>query len=153
MCVCVCVCGSAQNGVFSCRTTCTMSFHIPPGLTAMLQDFTVAVLRTKPPDLYKFAAEHFTKLYAQKCGGSVPAPETTAEPPEKQRRDSKKVKATHAGFAASPTGKVEADVDDGSRGPSPGNLYKAICVATTVPDLRHNHNYNRSLQVATSHRA
>lgn len=37
-----------------------MSYDIPPGLTSLLQDFTVAVLRNKPNDLYKFAAEYFT---------------------------------------------------------------------------------------------
>ena len=94
-----------------------MSFEIPPGLTAMLQDFTVAVLRTKPPDLYKFAAEHFTKLYAQKSGGAaVGTPDS-----EKQRRDSKNMRGTqHAGFA-SPDSKVTSEAAS-SREPSPGNL-------------------------------
>lgn len=36
-----------------------MSFDIPTGLTELLQDFTVAVLRGRPPDLYQFAAEYF----------------------------------------------------------------------------------------------
>jgi len=88
-----------------------MSFEIPPGLTAMLQDFTVAVLRTKPPDLYKFAAEHFTKLYAEKSG-SV---ETSGTPDvEGERRDSRK-KTT--GFA-SPTSKDTSAAS--SAAPSPG---------------------------------
>jgi len=37
----------------------TMNFEIPPGLMDLLQDFTVAVLRDKPLDLVKFAAEYF----------------------------------------------------------------------------------------------
>ncbi|XP_072027165.1 cAMP-dependent protein kinase type II regulatory subunit-like [Amphiura filiformis] len=39
-----------------------MNFEIPPGLTDLLQDFTVAVLREKPDDLTEFAANYFTKL-------------------------------------------------------------------------------------------
>lgn len=36
-----------------------MSFEIPAGLTELLQDFTVDVLRRRPADLYQFAAEYF----------------------------------------------------------------------------------------------
>ncbi|ESO07059.1 hypothetical protein HELRODRAFT_117221 [Helobdella robusta] len=36
-----------------------MNFEIPSGLTELLQEFTVAVLRQKPQDLYQFAAEYF----------------------------------------------------------------------------------------------
>jgi len=39
-----------------------MSFEIPDGLTDLLQDFTVAVLKERPPDLVQFAAEYFNKL-------------------------------------------------------------------------------------------
>lgn len=39
-----------------------MSFEIPPGLTDLLQEFTVAVLRERPPDLVSFAANYFNKL-------------------------------------------------------------------------------------------
>ena len=38
------------------------SFQIPPGLTELLQDFTVAVLRGRPPDLYQFAADYFADV-------------------------------------------------------------------------------------------
>ena len=40
-----------------------MSIEIPSGLTDLLQDFTVAVLRERPDDLVEFAASHFTKLH------------------------------------------------------------------------------------------
>ncbi|XP_045164752.1 cAMP-dependent protein kinase type II regulatory subunit-like [Mercenaria mercenaria] len=43
-----------------------MSFEIPDGLTDLLQDFTVAVLKERPPDLVKFAAEYFNKLNDKK---------------------------------------------------------------------------------------
>ena len=43
-----------------------MSFEIPNGLTDLLQDFTVAVLKERPPDLVKFAADYFNKLNEKK---------------------------------------------------------------------------------------
>lgn len=43
-----------------------MSFEIPPGLTDLLQEFTVAVLRERPADLVTFAANYFNKLSDRK---------------------------------------------------------------------------------------
>ncbi|KAK7493989.1 hypothetical protein BaRGS_00014871 [Batillaria attramentaria] len=43
-----------------------MSFEIPPGLTDLLQEFTVAVLRERPADLVTFAASYFCKLSDKK---------------------------------------------------------------------------------------
>ncbi|XP_071961215.1 cAMP-dependent protein kinase type II regulatory subunit-like isoform X2 [Antedon mediterranea] len=43
-----------------------MNFEIPPGLTDLLQDFTVSVLKEKPDDLVDFAAEYFNKLKENK---------------------------------------------------------------------------------------
>lgn len=39
-----------------------MEFQIPAGLTDMLQEFTIAVLREKPEDMVDFAATYFTQL-------------------------------------------------------------------------------------------
>ncbi len=39
-----------------------MDFEIPAGLTDLLQDFTVAVLREKPSDLIQFASHYFNNL-------------------------------------------------------------------------------------------
>ncbi|KAF3829161.1 hypothetical protein GH733_003425 [Mirounga leonina] len=36
--------------------------QIPPGLTELLQGYTVEVLRQKPPDLVDFAVDYFTRL-------------------------------------------------------------------------------------------
>ena len=47
-----------------------MSFEIPAGLTELLQDFTVAVLRGRPSDLYQFAAEYFAEANERRSGGS-----------------------------------------------------------------------------------
>ena len=43
-----------------------MSFEIPAGLTDLLQDFTVAVLKERPSDLVQFAADYFNKLNENK---------------------------------------------------------------------------------------
>jgi len=75
----------------------------------MLQDFTVAVLRNKPPDLYKFAAEHFNKLYAEKSGGRAGTPDSQKDP-----RKSKE------GRTGSPSSRATSDAS--SREPSPGNI-------------------------------
>ncbi|XP_066474595.1 cAMP-dependent protein kinase type II-alpha regulatory subunit [Tiliqua scincoides] len=39
-----------------------MSIEIPPGLTELLQGYTVEVLRHRPPDLLDFAVEYFCRL-------------------------------------------------------------------------------------------
>jgi cAMP-dependent protein kinase regulator len=39
-----------------------MNFEIPEGLTDLLQDFTVEVLRKRPTDLLAFAVQHFEEL-------------------------------------------------------------------------------------------
>lgn len=39
-----------------------MNFEIPEGLTDLLQDFTVEVLRSRPKDLVHFAAQYFNTL-------------------------------------------------------------------------------------------
>ncbi|XP_054243290.1 cAMP-dependent protein kinase type II-alpha regulatory subunit isoform X2 [Indicator indicator] len=39
-----------------------MSIEIPPGLTELLQGYTVEVLRHRPADLLRFAADYFTRL-------------------------------------------------------------------------------------------
>ncbi|XP_055882903.1 cAMP-dependent protein kinase type II regulatory subunit-like isoform X4 [Biomphalaria glabrata] len=43
-----------------------MNFEIPPGLTDLLQEFTVAVLRARPQNLEAFACEYFNKLNEKK---------------------------------------------------------------------------------------
>lgn len=43
-----------------------MNFDIPVGLTDLLQDFTVAVLRQRPSDLYRFAADYFGEEYGRR---------------------------------------------------------------------------------------
>lgn len=45
-----------------------MSATIPEGLSELLEDFAVAVLREKPADLLPFAAHYFTSLLEQRGG-------------------------------------------------------------------------------------
>jgi len=42
-----------------------MEFEIPAGLTGLLEEFTVAVLREKPTDLLEFACDYFNSLKNQ----------------------------------------------------------------------------------------
>ena len=48
-----------------------MDFEIPAGLTDLLQDFTVSVLREKPSDLVQFAAGYFNTLAESRSKSSV----------------------------------------------------------------------------------
>ena len=45
-----------------------MHFEIPAGLTDLLQEFTVAVLRRKPDDLVEFASIYFTEQKERRDG-------------------------------------------------------------------------------------
>jgi cAMP-dependent protein kinase regulator len=45
-----------------------MNFQIPEGLTDLLQDFTVEVLRKRPADLVGFAAQYFEELLDKRAG-------------------------------------------------------------------------------------
>lgn len=56
------VCSCLLVWVDSTSSVFMMSFEIPPGLTDLLQEFTVAVLRERPSDLVTFAANYFNKL-------------------------------------------------------------------------------------------
>ena len=53
-----------------------MNFDIPPGLTDLLQDFTVSVLRNRPLDLYQFAADYFADAYQHRSSGDDPDQQT-----------------------------------------------------------------------------
>uniref|UniRef100_H0WUZ9 cAMP-dependent protein kinase type II-alpha regulatory subunit n=1 Tax=Otolemur garnettii TaxID=30611 RepID=H0WUZ9_OTOGA len=45
--------------------------QIPPGLTELLQGYTVEVLRQQPPDLVDFAVDYFTRLRDARAEASV----------------------------------------------------------------------------------
>lgn len=46
-------------------------FEIPEGLTDLLQNFTVQVLRERPEDLLKFAADYFNVQLVERDGEGV----------------------------------------------------------------------------------
>ncbi|PAA58796.1 hypothetical protein BOX15_Mlig028122g1 [Macrostomum lignano] len=60
-----------------------MSVIIPDGFTQLLQEFTVAVLRTRPPNLIEFAAAHFRRLEQQQPGT---ASKVQFQPAQEQQR-------------------------------------------------------------------
>ncbi|XP_077899284.1 cAMP-dependent protein kinase type II-alpha regulatory subunit isoform X1 [Ictidomys tridecemlineatus] len=47
--------------------------QIPPGLTELLQGYTVEVLRQQPPDLVDFAVDYFTRLREARARASLPS--------------------------------------------------------------------------------
>ncbi|XP_021573288.1 cAMP-dependent protein kinase type II-alpha regulatory subunit isoform X2 [Carlito syrichta] len=58
--------------------------QIPPGLTELLQGYTVEVLRQQPPDLVDFAVDYFTRLREARARASVPPAASPSDylPPE-----------------------------------------------------------------------
>lgn len=46
--------------------------QIPPGLTELLQGYTVEVLRQQPSDLVDFAVDYFTRLREARSPASIP---------------------------------------------------------------------------------
>lgn len=68
------------------------TFTVPDGLTDLLQDFTVSVLRAQPPSLVEFAAAYFQRLEREASGSSTGAAggsnETAAQQQRLQREDS-----------------------------------------------------------------
>lgn len=49
-----------------------MNFDIPDGLGDLLRDFTVAVIRQKPADIYEFAADWFGRVRDKKRTRNIP---------------------------------------------------------------------------------
>lgn len=49
-----------------------MNFDIPDGLGDLLRDFTVAVIRQKPPDIYEFAADWFARVRDKRRTRNIP---------------------------------------------------------------------------------
>jgi len=90
-----------------------MSFEIPPGLTAMLQNFTVSVLRNKPPDLLEFAHEYFRSLYEIQIGKRLDSSSHACQ----QSRTMSFTKSDNASTQSSTSSMAS------SMTPSPGNIF------------------------------
>lgn len=56
--------------------------QIPPGLTELLQGYTVEVLRRQPPDLVEFAVDYFTRLREARAPAARPPAAPPAYSPE-----------------------------------------------------------------------
>jgi len=57
-----------------------VSIPVPDGLLDLLRDFTVAVVKTEPDDLDKFAADYFRELAAAMEAGAVASPDCVQTP-------------------------------------------------------------------------
>lgn len=102
--------------------------QIPPGLTELLQGYTVEVLRQQPPDLVDFAVEYFTRLRearAQDSDTLIVTP-TTFHAPE----------STAVSFVEE-DGESDTDSDDVNlEVPAPSRFTRrvSVCAETYNPD-------------------
>ncbi|XP_073086680.1 cAMP-dependent protein kinase type II-alpha regulatory subunit isoform X3 [Manis javanica] len=112
--------------------------RIPPGLTELLQGYTVEVLRQQPPDLVDFAVGYFTRLREARCPAEPPA-----APPDAGAAGLQ----PEPGPAADASAGSESDDEDldgrRGRGPSRGLLVPipkrfdrrvSVCAETYNPD-------------------
>lgn len=64
-----------------------MSITVPEGLSDLLQDFAIVVLREKPKDLIEFAANYFTDLHERAKGGKAESPREDADKQKSPERN------------------------------------------------------------------
>jgi len=68
-----------------------MSITVPEGLSDLLQDFAIVVLREKPKDLIEFAANYFAELHERSKGGRTELPK---EDEDKQKSPERSINVT-----------------------------------------------------------
>ncbi|KAL6071398.1 hypothetical protein STEG23_006246 [Scotinomys teguina] len=117
--------------------------QIPPGLTELLQGYTVEVLRQQPPDLVDFAVEYFTRLR------------------EARDQDSDTLIATSSTFHTQESSAVavdeedeesDSDVDDLDLAVPPPNRFTrrvSVCAETYNPDEEEEDNDPRVVHPKT----
>ena len=74
-----------------------MSTAIPLGLTELLEEFAVAVLREKPADLLPFAAQYFTNLVEQRQDSNIQQQKLNWEEKGNNMEGGKDVEMMHEG--------------------------------------------------------
>ncbi|XP_066207899.1 cAMP-dependent protein kinase type II-alpha regulatory subunit isoform X2 [Saccopteryx leptura] len=101
--------------------------QIPPGLTELLQGYTVEVLRQQPPDLVDFAVDYFTRLREARAQDHSPP----AAPPSGPRD-----LGLGLGLVADADADSESEEDDDLDVPIPTRYDRrvSVCAETFNPD-------------------
>ncbi|KAM8758612.1 cAMP-dependent protein kinase type II-alpha regulatory subunit isoform 2-T2 [Rhynchonycteris naso] len=101
--------------------------QIPPGLTELLQGYTVEVLRQQPPDLVDFAVDYFTRLREARAQDHSPP----AAPPSGPRD-----LGLGLGLVADADADSESEEDEDLEVPIPTRFDRrvSVCAETYNPD-------------------
>lgn len=88
---------------------------IPPGLTELLQGYTVEVLRRRPPDLVEFAIEYFSRMREARGPAMAAAPAPAPGPPAALPSVSQELQELGSGDAEAESDSDEEEEMDGRR--------------------------------------
>ncbi|XP_018431632.1 PREDICTED: cAMP-dependent protein kinase type II-alpha regulatory subunit isoform X2 [Nanorana parkeri] len=108
-----------------------MSIEIPPGLTELLQGYTVEVLRQRPPDLLEFAVQYFTCLREKRLQDGVVADAALHRP------HTRVVNFDGEPMQTDSNGEEDEDDDDSDFEPPVINRYSrrvSVCAEAFNPD-------------------